>query len=132
MWCHPLDLHFASKSLEAWPRMRFIVWRLNGEGIIGAHSYGTLALPTAPGHYELKCATWSIKGSAMEEIYANLLGPRPQLLRANVIDISAEKRAAFQTVTSGYIHLSLDVVFRNAVEQDIRIMSVSAQDSNNS
>lgn len=122
-WSHPIDYYFKAKSIDGWPRLRLVVWHLNSEGVLYAHSYGTVSLPNAPGHHELKCSTWCIKGTQMEELHSRMLGQNPELLQAHVIDSGAYLRRGIQTKTGGNVHISLDVIFRNAFEQDIKIVS---------
>jgi len=117
VWCHPLDLHFAATSLAQWPRLQLQVLRLDDFGRVEPISYGVICLPSTPGHYELKCPTWMVRGTPYEELMAAFVGGKPQLAEnLEVIDARASinpERATLLTQPSGNVHVSLDVVLRN-------------------
>eukprot|EP00397_Hematodinium_sp_SG-2012_P048436 GEMP01055485.1.p1 GENE.GEMP01055485.1~~GEMP01055485.1.p1 ORF type:complete len:234 (+),score=42.78 GEMP01055485.1:50-703(+) len=117
VWCHPLDLHFAATSLAQWPRLQIQVLRLDDFGRIEPVSYGVLCLPNTVGHHEMKCRTWSVKGSTYDEVTAHFVGSKPQLVDPlAVIDARLSlnpERAGLLTEPSGTVHVSLDVILRN-------------------
>jgi hypothetical protein len=58
VWAHPLDLHYACRGLDGWPRLSVHVYELDAAGRSALLGYGFCHVPTAPGVYELDCPTW--------------------------------------------------------------------------
>ncbi|CAN0427158.1 unnamed protein product, partial [Phaeothamnion confervicola] len=46
-WNHPIDLHYAAQSLQAWPRLLLQVWRLDCFGRASIAGYGFCHMPAA-------------------------------------------------------------------------------------
>ncbi|ESS30498.1 B9 domain-containing protein [Toxoplasma gondii VEG] len=67
LWNHPIDLHYAVSSVVGWPRCRISVWKLTNLGTVENVAYGTVSLPTAAGHHEFICHTWTPLGTYSEE-----------------------------------------------------------------
>jgi len=87
---HPIDFHYFAFSLDGWPAFHVEVLKLDPAGQVTTVSYGSVALPSTPGHAELACRTWS-----------------------------PEARAHMVTKTSGTVRLSMDTIFRNAARHGI-------------
>jgi B9 domain-containing protein 2 len=51
VWNHPIDVHFASASIQGWPRMVVQVWELDEFGRSILSGYGFVHLPTNPGEF---------------------------------------------------------------------------------
>lgn len=49
VWNHPIDAHFASASIQGWPRMVMQVWELDEYGRSILAGYGFAHLPTNAG-----------------------------------------------------------------------------------
>ena len=49
VWNHPLDIHFASVSIQGWPRLTLQVWKLDELGRICIAGYGFVHLPSHAG-----------------------------------------------------------------------------------
>lgn len=49
VWNHPIDVHFASASIQGWPRMVMQVWELDEYGRSILAGYGFAHMPTNPG-----------------------------------------------------------------------------------
>ncbi|CAJ1405909.1 unnamed protein product [Effrenium voratum] len=122
---HPVDFHFIADSVAGWPHLHLQVFKLDAAGRIETLCYGSVCLPSAPGHAELTCRTWRpLARSVMEEARAvtGVLGSDPGALsasRAEVLDAKTEARAKMATKTSGSIRVSLDTIFRNASKHQI-------------
>lgn len=119
---HPLDLFYITNSLAEWPRLHLQVLRLDSAGRSETVSYGAVSLPMVPGHVDLNCRTWTPLGdSAWAEAQAAHTGERAELqARTEVLDGKLPKvRTQLVTKASGTVHISFDVVFRNAEEQGI-------------
>ena len=57
VWAHPVDAHFAAKSLVGWPKMWFQVWSMDVHGAKDLAGYGFAHVPTAAGEHEVEVAT---------------------------------------------------------------------------
>eukprot|EP00970_Alexandrium_tamarense_P014341 scaffold4049_cov204-Alexandrium_tamarense.AAC.28 len=49
VWSHPIDVHFASASMQGWPRIIVQVWELDEFGRSSLSGYGFVHLPTNAG-----------------------------------------------------------------------------------
>ncbi|XP_033095369.1 B9 domain-containing protein 2-like [Anneissia japonica] len=111
VWSHPIDIHFATKGLQGWPKLNFQVYHQDSYGRSELHGYGFCHIPTSPGTHDLECVTWRPAGSYRDQITQFFLGGGPQLRNPDMV-YSAE-RYTLQTVAMGKVHLQLGVVFRN-------------------
>ena len=50
VWCHPVDLHFATKGLKGWPKLHFEVWHQDNFGRNEIYGYGFCHIPSSPGN----------------------------------------------------------------------------------
>ena len=58
VWSHPVDVHYAAKSLVGWPKMWFQVWHMDDHGLKDLCGYGFCHVPTGPGMHEVEVCTW--------------------------------------------------------------------------
>ncbi len=65
---HPLDVHYALKGIDGWPRLRLEVYGVDEYGRVELAGYGCALVPTSPGTHELRCATWRPTGSLREQL----------------------------------------------------------------
>ncbi|KAM8794033.1 B9 domain-containing protein 2 [Eudromia elegans] len=114
-WCHPIDLHFATKGLQGWPRLHVQVWRGDALGRRQALAYGCLALPARPGCHSLACATWRPRPGRRQR----LLGAAPQLRRPGPA-LGAAERCRLRTEAAGTVHLQLAVLPRHFGRYGVR------------
>ncbi|KAG8322360.1 B9 domain-containing protein 2 [Homalodisca vitripennis] len=57
-WCHPVDVHYATKGIQGWPKLHFQVYHYDEHGRSELCGYGVCHLPTSPGTHRLECCTW--------------------------------------------------------------------------
>ena len=65
---HPLDLHYAVKGIDGWPRLALEVYGVDAYGRVELAGYGCCIVPVSPGTHELTCATWKPCGSRREQV----------------------------------------------------------------
>lgn len=51
---HPLDLHYACKTISGWPKFDIEVWTVDVHGRHAVAGYGCLTVPMHPGNYSLE------------------------------------------------------------------------------
>ena len=112
VWSHPVDLHFAAKSLVGWPKMWFQVWCMDRHGAKDLAGYGFCHVPTSAGTHELDVVTWCPEGTAMEKFTSFFVGGRPRLKFEEVIH-SAGDRFRLQTKAGGVIKLNLGICVKD-------------------
>ena len=93
VWAHPVDAHFAAKSLVGWPKMWFQVWSMDAHGAKDLAGYGFAHVPTAAGEHEVEVATWCPEGTAAERLSAFFVGGRPRLKFEEVIHQPGDRSA---------------------------------------
>ncbi|GLH11916.1 hypothetical protein R5R35_011715 [Gryllus longicercus] len=111
-WCHPVDIHFATRGVQGWPKIHFQVYHQDRFGRCEIYGYGFIHVPTTPGNHVLECVTWRPVGSMRDQINQFFLGGGPQLKNPDVV-YSGQDRYRLQTETMGVIHLELNVILRN-------------------
>ncbi|XP_055105923.1 B9 domain-containing protein 2 [Symphalangus syndactylus] len=111
-WSHPIDLHFATKGLQGWPRLHFQVWSQDSFGRCQLAGYGFCHVPSSPGTYQLACPTWRPLGSWQEQLARAFVGGGPQLLHGDTIYSGAD-RYRLHTAAGGTVHLEIGLLLRN-------------------
>ena len=105
---HPLDVHYAVKGIDGWPRVRIEVYGVDSYGRIELAGYGCCIIPTAAGTHELRCSTWRPCGSMREQFSSFFLGGGPRLKHKELIDGARQARQHSEdpvdrlTVTQGF------------------------------
>ena len=64
---HPIDLHYAVKGIDGWPRLRLEGYGVDAYGRVELAGYGCCILPTSAGTHELRCSTWRPCGTLREQ-----------------------------------------------------------------
>ncbi|XP_006771929.1 PREDICTED: B9 domain-containing protein 2 isoform X1 [Myotis davidii] len=111
-WSHPIDLHFATKGLQGWPRLHFQVWSQDSFGRCQLAGYGFCHVPSSPGTHQLDCPTWRPLGSWREQLARAFVGGGPQLLHGDAIYSGAD-RYRLHTAAGGTVHLDLGLLLRH-------------------
>uniref|UniRef100_A0AAA9TK14 B9 domain-containing protein 2 n=2 Tax=Bos taurus TaxID=9913 RepID=A0AAA9TK14_BOVIN len=111
-WSHPIDLHFATKGLQGWPRLHLQVWSQDSFGRCQLAGYGFCHVPSSPGTHQLDCPTWRPLGSWREQLARAFVGGGPQLLHGDAIYSGAD-RYRLHTTSGGTVHLELSLLLRH-------------------
>lgn len=120
VWNHPIDVHFATASMQGWPRIIMQLCELDDYGRSVLSGYGFTHLPTNPGYHELEIHCWRPSGSVIDELNAFFLGTSPCLADEKMIFGKAwETRSKLNTVASGIVKLNVHVVLRFFNEQKV-------------
>ena len=83
---HPIDVHYAVKGIDGWPRIRIEVYGVDQYGRIELAGYGCCFVPTTAGTHELRCATWRPCGTMREQFWS--ARPRARLECDALVDYS--------------------------------------------
>ncbi len=62
---------------------------------------------------QVECCTWRPCGTEKQELYAHLVGGRPQLKTTSVIATDIAQRFHLSTVGSGTVTIQLHVIVKN-------------------
>jgi B9 domain-containing protein 2 len=120
VWNHPIDVHFATASMQGWPRIIMQLCELDDYGRSVLSGYGFTHLPTNPGYHELEIHCWRPSGSVIDELNAFFLGTSPCLADEKIIFGKAwETRSKLNTVASGIVKLNVHVLLRFFNEQKV-------------
>lgn len=111
-FAHPIDVHFATKGLQGWPKLHFQVWHQDNFGRNELYGYGFCHVPTSPGIHNIECPTWRPSGTYREQISQSFLGGGPQLKNPDLIYSGAD-RYKLHTIAMGNVHLQIGVILRN-------------------
>lgn len=111
-WAHPVDLHYATKGLQGWPKFLFEVWHQDSFGRAELYGYGVCHVPVTPGYHELECATWRPLGNVKDQLTSYFVGGSHQLRNPDVAYLSSELYR-LKTESMGKVHLRINVILRN-------------------
>ena len=111
-WSHPIDIHFATRGLQGWPKIHFQVWHQDTFGRNELYGYGFCHIPTSPGTHDIVCPTWRPAGTFREQISQMFLGGSAQLRNPDLIYSGAD-RYHLRTQAMGKVHMQVSVILRN-------------------
>ena len=109
---HPIDVHYAVKGIDGWPRLRLEVFGVDRYGRVELAGYGCCIIPTTAGTHEVRCPTWRPCGSLREQFWTFFLGGTPTLTHKEVIASSSD-RFRLQSEPAGDVLLQLSVLPRD-------------------
>ena len=120
VWCHPLDAHFAHRSVQGWPRLLLQVWKLDRFGRMDQVGNGFVHMPTSSGCFELECSCWRPTGTVNEEIAGFFLGGLMRLNTDEVLFNTAwTDRNRIVTVPAGRVQVRIEVMLTHASHQNL-------------
>jgi len=111
-WAHPIDLHYATKGIQGWPKLHFQVWHQDGYGRSELYGYGFCHVPTSPGEHRIECVTWRPTGNLAEQARSYFVGGGAQVLSLDVVHTASE-RSFLRTQAMGTVILELGIITRN-------------------
>lgn len=111
-WSHPVDIHFATKGVQGWPKFYVQVYHYDQFGRSEIYGYGFSHIPTSPGTHILECYTWRPLGSLQDEFTRYFLGGGPQLCVPDIV-YTGNDRYKLHTQTMGIVHLEISIILRN-------------------
>jgi B9 domain-containing protein 2 len=109
---HPIDAHYACKSLTGWPKLFVEVRSVDSHQRHTLAGYGVLSVPCAPGQYELEAVVWRPEGSAYQQIVSYFIGANPELQYKDLL-FSGNDRFGLQTISTGVVLVRLGVVVKD-------------------
>lgn len=112
VWSHPIDVHFATKGIQGWPKINIQVYHYDRFGRSEVYGYGFTFIPSSPGTHKVDVLTWRPIGTLTEQFRQYFLGGGAQLKSPDLVH-SATDRYRLQTETMGSVHLELSVILRN-------------------
>eukprot|EP00762_Andalucia_godoyi_P001084 ANDGO_02123.mRNA.1 hypothetical protein len=118
VFSHPIDIHFAAKAIEGWPRLLIRVWKQDMFGRNDFCGYALCHIPTSPGSFVLECPCWRPQGTLMEEMTAWFLGGRPQLRHEDLV-LSGDNRFRLRTVSMGVVRVRLSVITKDFAKHGV-------------
>ncbi|BHF69421.1 B9 domain-containing protein 2 [Sparganum proliferum] len=111
-FCHPFDLHFATKGIQGWPKFFFQVWHHDWLGRNELFGYGFCHVPSTAGSHELEVVTWRPCGSFAEQFKSQLVGGAAHLCNLDLV-FNQQNRYMLQTESMGKLQLVCNIITRN-------------------
>ncbi|XP_058799488.1 B9 domain-containing protein 2-like [Phymastichus coffea] len=112
IWDHPVDIHFATQTLQGSPKVLLQVFCRDEFNRILFVSYGTCSIPLKPGFHSVECHTWKPIGNWHDRLKDKFLGTTLQLKSPDVL-VNADDRFELLTESMGTIQIDLYVLVRN-------------------
>ncbi|KAI8817954.1 b9 domain-containing protein 2-like protein [Fimicolochytrium jonesii] len=111
-WSHPLDLHYATKTVTGWPKIQVQVLRRDWLGRDELYGYGFTHIPTTPGEHKLEIVTWRPALSTFDSLYSWIFGTTPTLVNTDLVHTPTD-RFRLTTCSMGKVHLNVGIILRN-------------------
>jgi len=111
-FCHPVDIHFATRGLQGWPKVWVQVFHQDSLGRNELVGYGFSHIPTSAGCHKIEIATWKPSGSLGDSLSQHFLGGAHQLKTSELI-FSSQERYRLTTVAAGKVTANLNLILRN-------------------
>lgn len=112
IWSHPFDVHYATSSIQGWPKLACEVWSQDFYGRLSLCGYGCGHLPCSPGSHKFDIACWRPSvPSVVEGVRGFFLGQFPQLQNDDVV-WRRDDRYKLETVASGTVSVQCSVIIR--------------------
>ncbi|KAL1124534.1 hypothetical protein AAG570_001160 [Ranatra chinensis] len=111
-WCHPIDIHYATKGIPGWPKIHLQVYHFDSFGRSEICAYGYTFIPTTPGTHEVECHTWKPVGSLIDKFRHYFVGGGPQL-RENDIIYNGFNRYRLTTEPMGTVIMEFNLIQKN-------------------
>eukprot|EP00698_Gefionella_okellyi_P000071 TRINITY_DN10051_c0_g1_i1.p1 TRINITY_DN10051_c0_g1~~TRINITY_DN10051_c0_g1_i1.p1 ORF type:complete len:192 (+),score=14.17 TRINITY_DN10051_c0_g1_i1:45-578(+) len=120
VWAHPIDVHYAAKTVVGWPKLHFQVWNQDMLGRSSFLGYGFCHIPTAPGTYRLEAPTWRPLGTPSERLSSFFFGAAPQLINDETVYSTAD-RFRVRSASSGVVHVHIDVIAKDFAKYGVQL-----------
>ncbi|XP_049813232.1 B9 domain-containing protein 2 isoform X3 [Schistocerca nitens] len=111
-WSHPVDIHFATKGIQGWPKFHVQVYHLDHWGRSELYGYGFCHVPASAGTHIVDCVTWRPVGTLRDQIRQYFVGGGPQLKNIELAYCGYD-RYRLQTETMGIVHMELGIILRH-------------------
>ncbi|KAJ3187747.1 B9 domain-containing protein 2 [Gaertneriomyces sp. JEL0708] len=111
-WSHPLDLHYATKSITGWPKIQLQVYYQDNRGRNQLYGYGFAHIPTTPGLHAIEVPTWRPYISWWDEFWSYFMDYTPTLKNTDMIHEPTD-RFRLTTCSMGKVHLEIGIILRN-------------------
>ncbi|KAI8611816.1 B9 domain-containing protein 2-like protein [Chytriomyces sp. MP71] len=118
VWSHPIDVHYATKTLSGWPKLMVQVFRQDAFGRNELYGYGFTHIPTTPGTHSIEISTWRPAGTMMDQVWTFFLGATPQLKSMDLVHNPSD-RFRLHTRSMGRVHLTVAVAVRGFDEYGV-------------
>ncbi|XP_014210190.1 tectonic-3 [Copidosoma floridanum] len=112
VWDHPIDVHFATQTLQGSPKILLQVFCRDSYNRILFVAYGVCTVPLKPGFHSLECHTWKPIGDWQDRLKDKFLGTTLQLKSPDVL-VNGDDRFELLTESMGTVKIDLYVLVRN-------------------
>ncbi|KNC98641.1 uncharacterized protein SPPG_06321 [Spizellomyces punctatus DAOM BR117] len=112
VWSHPIDIHYATKSVTGWPKLQVQVFRRDSFGRNELYGYGFVHIPTTPGEHALDIVTWRPVTSFWDEVWSYFLNSSPALKNPDMVHTPSD-RFRLTTCSMGKVHVEVGIILRN-------------------
>ncbi|KAF6214297.1 hypothetical protein GE061_009037 [Apolygus lucorum] len=99
-WCHPIDVHFATKGIPGWPKIFIQVYHYDEFGRSEICGYGYSFIPTTPGSHFISCPTWKPVGRLYDKFSEYFIGGGPQLRNPDIIFGGSDRFRLYEGMTT--------------------------------
>ncbi|KAJ3365250.1 B9 domain-containing protein 2 [Allomyces javanicus] len=122
VWSHPLDVHFATRSLHAWPKLVFEVVAQDALSRMAVAGYGLVQVPMAPGTYRLECTLWRPACATwVEALKRQFLGVAPALKSLDAVAASADRAHMVTESVPCTVHVEVSVIHRGLAPHGVHV-----------
>lgn len=120
-WSHPIDVHYATKSLQGWPRFEFQLWGVDWLSRCNISAYGFSSIPSKPGMHRLTCSTWRPVGDFRRRLVDYVTGYRMHLLDPSDVISNGLNRHVIHSASMGTLIVELNVILKGFEQYGVDI-----------
>ena len=109
-WNFPVDCTFKATNAYGWPRLALSVYGVDGMGRDVVRGYGSLLLPTTPGHHTRYVQMYTpISSSIIQRFMAWMSGTHPEFFDSKFV-AQGEGREVTRVMNTGVVKVTLSVM----------------------
>lgn len=116
LWSHPIDVHYATKGLQGWPRLELQVWGVDWLGKCNISAYGFMSVPARAGHHQLQCHTWRPVGDFRRRTLDYVTNHRIHLIDPSEVIGAGLNRHIIQADSMGSVRAALTIIMKDFQE----------------
>lgn len=121
IWSMPIDLHFATDSVQGWPKINIQVWEVDYYGRKDLSGYGVVFVPLPTGKMETctvetwKPTYWDASGwkRMYQQARQMVMGGNPVLRDTSLVH-NNDNRFKLHTTSGGTVTLKLTSIIKNS------------------
>jgi len=113
VWNFPIDVAFKATNAFGWPRISFTVYGIDAFGRDRTYGYGSMLVPTQPGHYEKEIEMYApMPSSWYQRLLNNITGTYPEFFDTKFV-AQGSNREVTRVESTGSVKVQIAVATKD-------------------